>query len=309
MRSVLRTSPLCFVAMVVLAAPVRGSEPPAEEPVHLRIGYSARTFFDVGITDARAATRVSADALIRRAGLLGTSEVVIPEDLDALEETAKLGQIDILTLTISEYVQMADKIPLTPALTAVRGEDYREHYVLIAHRDHGAAELQDFRGTRLMTAADLGGSVPIVWLNALLLRNGLPRSNHFFGQVTSARKTIRAVLPVFFRQADLCLVPRTILETVSELNPQIGRELRLVAVSPGFSYGVVCFSDGLPRELRDTIREALLNMHVNPEGQQLLTLFYVDQLIPYEPSHLKSVLDLFEEYERLRKEPAGGGAE
>ena len=49
------------------------------------------------------------------------------------------------------------------------------------------------------------------WLDTELLRNKLPLSARFFREITRTSKMSRAILPVFFNQADACLVTGGVL--------------------------------------------------------------------------------------------------
>ena len=300
-----RSVPLLLLACVMLPSAIRSEE--AEKVVYpgfevLNVGYSRSAFYDVNINDARAATRASANALMEEASVEGDAEVYIAEESSSLGEMVRHDDIHILSVLCSEYLIELQDSPVTPVFTAVRGEAFAEQYVLLTHREAGRRSVADLRNTVLLTAVDWEASVPMMWLNVLLDDSQLPGTATFFERVTTVKKTIQAVLPVFFGQADACLVPQSVYKTVSELNPQIGADLEVLAASPGYCYGLVCFSDSLGGTLRDQLERSLLSLHETPQGQQLLTVFYVDRLIPFDPTHIESTVDLIRKYERLGAE-------
>jgi hypothetical protein len=45
---------------------------------------------------------------------------------------------------------------------------------------------------------------------------------------------------------------------------------------------------------RHLVSDTIASLHEDPAGQQLLNLFHVDQLIPYEPGHLVGLEALLE---------------
>ncbi len=268
-------------------------------PSVINVGYTTNAFYDVGVNDARAATRASANALMEQAGVEGDAEVFIVEESSSLGNRVHQDDLHILSVLCTEYLMELQDSPVTPVFTATRGEAYAEEYVLLTRRDAGRQSVSQLRNAVLLTAVDWEASVPMMWLNVLLNESGLPGTAAFFERVTTVKKTIQAVLPVFFGQADACLVPKSVYKTVSELNPQIGVDLEVLAVSPGYCYGLVCFSDGLAGTLRDQLESSLLDLHETSQGQQLLTLFYVDRLVPFDPVHIESTIELIRKFEKL----------
>jgi len=69
---------------------------------------------------------------------------------------------------------------------------------------------------------------------------------------------------------------------MKELNPQVGRDLQVVAVSDSLADIVLCLNNRgwtTEKSKADTMT-ALRELHLEPAGQQILTLFKIDQLIP-----------------------------
>ncbi len=100
-----------------------------------------------------------------------------------------------------------------------------------------------------------GNGVPQMWLDTFLVKQGLTRSKYFFTNIKEVDKVSQAVLPVFFKQADACLVSRSGFETMVELNPQIGEQLAIQATSPGFILGGVFFR----RDFRADIKKLIMD--------------------------------------------------
>ena len=114
----------------------------------------------------------------------------------------------------------------------------------------------------------------------------------FFGRTDEVFTASRAILPVYFGQYDACVVDRSSLDVMVELNPQLGAKLAVVAKSPGYLETVVCLRNDYT-EYRDELISALNEMHTLPTGQQLLMILKVDRLRPYEPRYLETVKALY----------------
>jgi ABC-type phosphate/phosphonate transport system substrate-binding protein len=107
-------------------------------------------------------------------------------------------------------------------------------------------------------------------------------------------------MPVFFRQADACVVTRHIFNLTSEMNPQIGRELVPIARMSKLSQGIISIDRRLPEEIKDKIRQAFLTLPESPDGKQLLMLFQVSRMVPFRPEYLDATEALFAEHQLLK---------
>jgi phosphonate transport system substrate-binding protein len=115
------------------------------------------------------------------------------------------------------------------------------------------------------------------------------------------------VLPVFFRQADACLVTRLGYATMCELNPQLAKQLRILAESPKLLTSFLAFHKDCPPETRRKFRAAVTELHKSVVGRQALMLFGSTRLVPVDISALRTSLELLHAYERLPgKAPLGG---
>ena len=102
-------------------------------------------------------------------------------------------------------------------------------------------------------------------------------------------------------------MPLDAFKTMVELNPQLGEQLESLASSPPVCRGLVCARMDLwETRFREVLSESMLSLRTDPEGQQLLTLFHVDQLIRFDPAHLRGVIDLLKAYEKVIAEQDGG---
>lgn len=144
------------------------------------------------------------------------------------------------------------------------------------------------------------GKIPQIWLDTVLLRSGLPESRDLFGSIETVDKPAQALIPVFFGQADACLIPARTFQTMAELNPQLSEQLVVLLRSPGFCRGLMCVSQSIYEEYEFRFSDALSTFNTEPQGQQLLTVFRMDEIVSFEPRYLESTQELMAEYEALR---------
>ena len=85
-----------------------------------------------------------------------------------------------------------------------------------------------------------------------------------------------------------------VLDPMAELNPQLGRELLVLEKSASFCRALICLRPDVKELYGGLLRESMLSLHTEPQGQQLLGLFHVDELVPFEPAHLRAVKELID---------------
>jgi len=80
------------------------------------------------------------------------------------------------------------------------------------------------------------------------------------------------------------------------VNPQIGRELKVIARIKGLAGGVLAIRRDLPEERKQRVRQALLTLHEDQEGKQMFVLFQLSRLVPFPPEYLKATEALLDEH-------------
>ena len=132
------------------------------------------------------------------------------------------------------------------------------------------------------------------WLDALLAQEHLGAKEAFFRKVEVVQSPTAAVLPVFFGKRPACVVEDTAYQTMVELNPQVKVALQVVASSPAYLNSITFLNTGgwSSAQARQEFVSALRDLHLEPEGRQLLLMFKVDRMLPFKPNDLDSVREL-----------------
>jgi len=127
----------------------RNGVPPPDLPI-LEVGYSAKFFYDVDVSDARAVTKVWAEMLIEKTGENAGSETLIFYDLSSIVKALQASVVDIVILTPLEYLEVAKEAPLLPVLTSSAGGNVVYEYALTVHRRSGIGDLAQLQGKKLV---------------------------------------------------------------------------------------------------------------------------------------------------------------
>jgi ABC-type phosphate/phosphonate transport system substrate-binding protein len=297
---------LGLILVYCLALPlVRGEQTTAtrQEPSSVRFCMSSRLFREVNENDARASVRVYAKQVAESRGLIADPNPRIFSGTAELTHLLSSEEVDLVSMPTEEYLELGENLVTGPILISlVDGADYEE-YALLVRADGGFNQVSDLKGHRVLVLDSLQASLADCWLEVLLGNEKLRAPGLFFSGVTRTIKVTQAVLPVFFHQADACIVTRQGFALMGELNPQVSKQLRVLATSPQVVPHLTCFRAGFNPALRVKLVEAVTEAHTNPAGRQLLTIFQCDRIEARLPSKLRSTMELLAARARQRGGP------
>ncbi|TLN03053.1 phosphate/phosphite/phosphonate ABC transporter substrate-binding protein, partial [bacterium] len=246
----------------------------AAEDFKLSIGYIGNTYPNTSSKDIQAAVSV----LIKKVAweYFGRSEARYYDSADKMAADIKNGTIQVACLSSEEYLKLRSQARIEPILMTVGDHGRESELLLLVRRDSGIRSLGDLRnGSIVMPQRNTAESVFRVWLDTMLLREGKPESGAFFSAVKVAPTTAKVIMPVFFRQADACVVTRQAFELTAEMNPQISREMMPIARIENLFHGIISGDVKVSREIKERLRQAFLSLNKSPEGRQLMMLFHV----------------------------------
>ena len=302
MRS--RVAVLFAVLLTLGAGRARAAEAAGLLQGGFGVGLTQSCFLNVNRNDAEAAFKSFMRTVGVNRGYHLQTETHVFDDTAAFEKAIKAGRIQLAILNAWQFLTMDIHDHVKPFFVPTERGQVGKRHVLLTRRGSGFDTLASLRGQGLTRLEIANASLGRYWLETLLLAGpgGTPES--FFGPIESASKPTAVVLPVFFGKKPCCLVDQFSFEVMAELNPQVGRQLQAVATSDPYVDVIICLAnEGFvgSRGKEDTIA-GLRDLHQEAAGQQILMLFKIGPLIPFEESQFKEVRALHAQYERLRKE-------
>ncbi|MGA3130704.1 MAG: PhnD/SsuA/transferrin family substrate-binding protein [Terracidiphilus sp.] len=271
----------------------------------LRIAISAEMLAGVNVTDARASYRIWADQIAQTLALRHArfiDQVFVPSA--EMIQMIRAGEVDFFALTALEFAKTADQIDPGWMLledVLLNGIDY----LLLVHSDSPYRNLQDLKGAKLLMHHHPHDCLVRPWLAIQLANLGHKTFDEFFDSPESRDKVAEVVLPVFFRSIQAAALSRPAFEMAVELNPQLGRELRILAVSPKMFPNGFWARKSCNEEDKRVFEQAMLRTNTIPAGRQALALFQVTGYSSRSCSVMVSTLDLIRQYESLRKRAGG----
>jgi phosphonate transport system substrate-binding protein len=264
-----------------------------------RVAFSARMFVGVNENDARASVKVWALALGKEQNIPVDPAIQILSGIDAIASALLRNEIDCITLTTDEYWVLRNRVQMGPFFFGIKNGQITEEYLVLVHERSGINKLEDLHGRSLSIFESPRASLSPIWLNTLLIKSGLPQAEKHFGKIARGSKMNVVILPVFFRQIDACLISRDGFLTMTELNPQVGKQLKVLAQSSPMVPVLFCFRGSYVSKDREKLRASIGNVHKTIAGRQTVTLFQTEKLAEYPIKEIDGAIELLDEYQRL----------
>ena len=170
------------------------------------------------------------------------------ESWGELSSTIQSGGAELFPLHGYEVVERARELNLKPLLLATRSGRWETRFVLLVSTTSGIQSLRDLENRTLLVHRDGCGNLVDYWLDtAIAVGTGMQRQSFArYQTVTQARE---AVLPVFFGEADACVVSVAAYQSVVAQNPvQIPAKLTTLVKSKELPGQVVACRLNLPPE-------------------------------------------------------------
>lgn len=233
----------------------------AEDNSKLRIGFTGSAFQDVTNTDIKAAVSV----LIQKVAWqqFGKAESHFYETLTEMVMDLKNRKIDVLATPAEEYMEMKKQLPLDPLLITASDNGSEMELLLLVRKDSGIRTFRNLRGRTIVIPLKNPRCLDMytAWLESMSIEEGSKGIDTYFSSAKETRTVAKAVMPVFFRQADACVVTRQVFDLTVELNPQINKDILIIARKGKLSQGVIAVDRRLPEATREKVKQAFLTLH------------------------------------------------
>jgi ABC-type phosphate/phosphonate transport system substrate-binding protein len=223
-------------------------------------------------------------------------------DAEQLKSSLNSSAVDLVAMSTIDYVKSEGILKARPSFTYSAGGQVEVDYLLLVHKDSNIHSIRDLKYKRIAITSRERNNLAPLWMDIVLMKAELKTGRECLVSLKFVNKSTQAVLPVFFRQMDAAIVSRQAFETSSILNPQLAKNLIVIASSSLLVPVVVVMRDSLIESQKAQFLERALKLHETPHGLQTLTTSKVDRMAVWKSEYAVNVRKLVEEHEKLSKQ-------
>ncbi len=162
---------------------------------------------------------------------------------------------------------------------------------IFVKKDSNIKTVADMKGKSLVLverATTAGYVFPLAWLK----RQGVNDISTYFSEHFFAGSHDGAIDAVLNNEADVGAAKNTIYERMQKSDPQIDKELIILANSPRVPSNGLCVRENLDEKYKEQLKDLLLNLHQDPKGIEVLKKLGAKRFVETNREDYQPVLDL-----------------
>jgi phosphonate transport system substrate-binding protein len=205
------------------------------------------------------------DALEKETGLKYTGDV--PTSYAAVVEAMCADRVDVGWVSPLAYVLAHKQCGADMTLVSVTrvGTTYRG--AIVARKDSGITRLDELKGKRFAWV-DPASTSGYLFPRATIQEKGLIPDQTFSQQIFAGGHD-KVGLAIMGKQVDAGAMGKDTFARLPQIIPNAHEEMQIIGETPDIPNDGVAFRKGLPPEIIQKTREALLKFSKTPEGQKL----------------------------------------
>jgi phosphonate transport system substrate-binding protein len=269
---------------IALDSPAQPAAAPQSEtkPVHFAVG---------GMITPKEGMAYYRDFLRYLQEKIGTKiEYVDREGYAEINEMLKDGKLDAAFVCSGPYVDGHAQFGLE-LLAAPQAYGAPVYYsYIIVPKESAATSFASLRGKRFAFTDPLSNSGKLVPTYMLARINETPES--YFKEFIFTKSHDKSIKAVAQGVVDAAAVDSLIWEYLNATNSEFTAKTRILEKSPPYAIPPIVVPRGLPADLKEKLRQAVLNAHADPKGQAILQRMRIDRFVPIADGAYDSVREM-----------------
>jgi len=162
------------------------------------------------------------------------------------------------------------------------------HGLLFVRNDSGINGTEDMKG-KIFAFVDKATTAGYLLPLAYFKNNGITDYNNFFKKTYFTGTHEGAIYDVLNKHADIGAAKNTVFYRLSQADPRIESELRIISRSPDVPENALALRMGIDAKIRNKIKETLLGMNNDQAGMEVLKAFGAVKFIDTTDKDYQSV--------------------
>ena len=257
---------------------------------HLNVGYSNASLSHVSKKDTMISMKLWIDEIMIDNPY--TASFTFYNNPTQMAADFNEEELDYAIAQALDFVKYFDKSKLTNAFSGGMRNRDDENLVIVVPFDADIESISKLENP--IIAVQQNDNLAKIYIETKIF----PAKNI---KLLKVKKRSAAILKLFFKKADLAIVLKKTFDFSKELNPQMGKKLKILEYSnlPAGVFGY--FRKDFDKKAKDDVTKMAFNLINTPRGKQMMVIFQTNALVKIKVEDLKPIEKLYKEYLELKK--------
>ncbi len=274
-------------------------------PKIFNLVFSDASFTHVNEMDAKASLNIYVGKYKtgweKESGKTMELKIITISEENTIEKIVASGVPSIFQISSIEYVEYEKLFNSRPYVVGVTGPKVLEEFVLLVRKESGIKSIRELKNKKVASIGGISGLVAKMWLDTKILRLSNQNSEEYFKNIELVESPSKAMLSLFFKNSDACVINDYSFDILCEMNPQMNKGIIVIDQSEGLLPGLSVLVNSTDKPFNNYIDRFALNLPSEEHSKQMLVLFRIDDIIPFEEKYLDNVRKLLDDHKTLTK--------
>ncbi len=262
--------------------------------IHMNIGYENSSMNEYSKKDIMISMEVWIEEMLIESN--NTASFTFYDNSQKMADDFHNAKLDLVLGYGLDFIKYFDKSKLVDGFSGGMRDKELENMVVIIPKEISKEEFRTIKNPRI--AIRNLEELPKLYVKYMILKN-FHHSNITF---VSSKKRKGALLKLFFGKADAAIVTLKTFNFAKELNPQIGKKLKIAHSTDITASSFGFFRKGFDIKTIQEVKKLALNIDKNERGKQVLSIFKSDTVSETTINQLAPIEELYLNYKRLKNE-------
>lgn len=275
---------------------------------HLNIGFYTQSIVEsASLSDIQVSLNFWAKEILANEAKkkyklnITQTQSLLFDDMTLMQQAFRNGELDMIVappLTISKYFKRDE---LTTGFIGMLEGNQSDSIYIIVRTDLGINTIAGLKGKsfELMKNDELTE----MFVDYVFLKQFNKSYNAVLGAFSKQAKASRIVLDIYFKKVDAGVVFKEPYRVMTELNPDIANQIKILDSYPSLSRNVSFFRKDYvyAQQIKDVAKTMVKD---NPRTKQILELFRTPELVEFEVKQLDQFDQFNKDYQTLKQKYA-----
>ncbi len=173
--------------------------------------------------------------------------------------------------------------------------------LLIVRNDSQIKSFKDLENKKISLMDGVVGEINSVWFSSQVIKETNSKPDKHFESITREIQSSKALLNVYFKVSDACIITDMDYDTICELNPQLRKETEVILSSAKYLPAVTILVNNKDKRFETFVRNFAIDLTTKPYSEQVMKIFKINGIGNFKDEYLTNIRELMVVYNNIEK--------